>query len=85
VLVKERLRFVVNAGLEHNRNKRSVLQDVFVLGGFVLSPSGMCDLDIGFKYSVAPPKIESPGPDFTVLAGLTFRYEAGGKDNGQKK
>jgi len=85
VLVKEWLRFVVNTGLEHNPDMRSTLQDVFILGGLVFSPNDICDIDVGFKYSIAPKGVESPGPDYTALAGFTVRFEGQKAKDEEKK
>ncbi|TFH40890.1 MAG: transporter, partial [Chrysiogenales bacterium] len=75
VLLDDWLRFIVNTGLERNPDTRSNYQDVFVLGGFVFSPSEYCDLDVGFKYSVALAGAESPGPDYAILCGVTVRFD----------
>ena len=85
VLLKNWLRFVVNTGLEHNPDKCSNIQDAFILGGFVFSPSEYCDLDIGFKYGVAPRGIESPGADYSILGGFTVRFGTGGLQEDDKK
>ncbi|MBN2159918.1 MAG: transporter [Spirochaetes bacterium] len=84
VLVPDVLRFVVNAGLERNPDKRSNFHDVFVLGGFVVSPSEFCDLDIGFRYGIESPGTESPAADYSVLAGFTVRYNGGAKSQENK-
>lgn len=75
--VKEYLRFVVNGGLERCPNKCSRVQNAFVLGGVVVSPTRDFDIDLGFKYSIALPGVESPGPDLTAMGGLTFRFSTG--------
>ncbi|HOT46125.1 MAG TPA: transporter [Spirochaetota bacterium] len=81
--VKDYLRFVANAGFERNRDKRSNIQDVFLLAGVIVSPTPDCDLDLGFKYSVQGKGWESPGPDYSVLAGATVRFGfAGAGDKG---
>ncbi len=85
VLMKDMLKFVVNTGLERNPDKRSNFHDVFFLGGFVVSPSEFCDLDLGFKYSLALPGAQSPGPDYSVLAGFTARYDGGAKKDEKKE
>lgn len=74
IILKDLLKFVANMGLERNPSRRSNIQDAFILGGVVLSPSENCDLDLGFKYSIAPKGVESSGADYSVLAGLTARF-----------
>jgi hypothetical protein len=73
-LLKDYLRLAANAGFERNRDKRSNVQDAFLLAGLIGSPSQTCDLDIGFKYSIQGKGWESPGPDVTVLAGATVWF-----------
>lgn len=88
VLVPDILRFVVNTGLERNPDARSNFNNVFVLGGFVVSPSEFCDLDVGFKYSIESTSSESPEADYSVLAGFTVRYDGGAqgaKNEGSNK
>lgn len=85
MLVKDYLKFVVNTGLERNSDKRSRLQDVFVLGGFVISPTDICDFDVGFKYNIETNGSESPGADYTVLAGFTVRFEGAANKKEDKK
>ena len=85
VLVRDWLRFVVNTGLQQNPNKNSMIQDVFVLGGLVFSPTDICDIDVGFKYSIAPKGAESPGADYTALAGVTVRFEGPQAKDEEKK
>ena len=75
--VKDYLRFVANAGFERNRDKRSNIQDAFLLAGIIGSPTPDCDLDLGFKYSIQSKAWESPGPDYSVLAGATIRFGIG--------
>lgn len=74
VLVKDYLKLVTNGGLERNPSRRSNIHDIFVLGGFVVSPTPNCDIDAGFKYGVAPKGTESPGADYSILAGFTVRF-----------
>lgn len=89
--VKDYLRFVANAGFERNRDKRSNIQDAFLLAGIIGSPTPDCDLSLGFKYGIQSKAWESPGPDYSVLAGLTVRFgtpaagdKGGDKDKGGK-
>jgi hypothetical protein len=92
-LVMDRFCLVANAGFERNRDKSSNIQDAFLLAGFVGSPTPDCDLDIGFKYGIQTKNWESPGPDYSVLAGATVRFgpvpagDKGGdeKDKNEKK
>lgn len=84
VLVKDILRFVVNTGLERNPCARSNFHDVFIIGGLIVSPSEFCDLDLGFKYSIETKNSESPGPDYSVLAGFTVRYDGNVKKEENK-
>ena len=79
ILVKDYFKFVANTGLERNPDKRSRLQDAFLLGGFIISPTDVCDLDVGFKWGMEPKGTESPGSDYTILAGLTIRFEGQAK------
>jgi hypothetical protein len=85
VLVKDYFKFIANTGLERNPDMHSRLQDVFVLGGFVVSPTDICDLDVGFKYSIDTNGSESPGADYTVLAGVTVRFEGPKTKEEEKK
>jgi hypothetical protein len=73
-LVKDCFRLVANAGLERNRDKKSNIQDAFLLAGLIGSPTKDCDLDLGFKYSIRSGHWDSPGPDYTVLAGATIWF-----------
>ncbi len=73
-VIKEYLRLVANTGFERNPDKSSKLQDVHVLGGIVFSPTPNVDLDLGIKSSLAPSKRESPGPDYSILGGMTIRF-----------
>ena len=73
-LVKDYFRLVANAGFERNRDKRSNIQDAFLLAGLIGSPTPDCDLDLGFKYSIQSKNWESPGPDYSVLVGVTIRF-----------
>ena len=86
-LLKDYLRLVANAGIERNRDKWSNVQDAFLLAGLIGSPSQTCDLDIGFKYSIQTKSWESPGPDYTILAGATvwFGYVPPADKGGEKK
>jgi hypothetical protein len=86
-LVKDYFRLVANAGFERNRDKWSNVQDAFILAGLIASLSQTCDLDIGFKYSIQTKSWESPGPDYTILAGATvwFGYLPPADKVGEKK
>jgi hypothetical protein len=81
--VKDYFRFVANTGFERNRDKKSNIQDVFFLAGIIGSPTPDCDLSLGFKYSLQTRAWESPGPDYSLLAGATIRFGfAGAGDKG---
>jgi hypothetical protein len=84
-VVKEYLRLVANAGFERNRDKRSNIQDAFLLAGVIGSPTPDCDLDLGFKYSIQSKSWESPGPDYSVLAGAVVRFGSGVKKEESKE
>jgi hypothetical protein len=81
-LVRDYFRLVANAGFERNRDKRSNIQDAFLLAGLVGSPTADCDLDIGFKYSIQSRNWESPGPDYSMMAGATVRFGPNSGDKG---
>ncbi len=76
-LVKDYLRLVANTGFERNRFSGSNIQDLFILGGLVCSPTPNFDIDLGFKHTLAPRGMETPGPDYTFLGGITIRFGDG--------
>jgi hypothetical protein len=96
-VVKDRLRLVTNFGFERNRYKWSNFQDVFVLGGIVVSPTENIDIDFGFNYRFLPRVTHRPGaqynypagiatrPDYSLLGGLTMRFHTGSGDDGREK
>ncbi|MBP7737063.1 MAG: transporter [Spirochaetes bacterium] len=73
-VVKDRFRLVANIGLDRNKDKRSRIHDAYLLGGGILTVSDSCDLDLGFKYSIQSKQWESPGPDYSILAGATIWF-----------
>jgi hypothetical protein len=74
ILVKDYFRMVTIIGLERNREKNSKIQDAYVVGGFVGSPTQSCDLGIAVKYSIETPYWESPGQDLSIFAGASIWF-----------
>jgi hypothetical protein len=67
--VAKRLRLVANIGAERNSDVESDAHPAFALGGVICSLSESIDIDVGVKWG-----INGPEPDYSFLAGLTFRF-----------
>lgn len=93
ILVKDYFRMVTIVGLERNHDKNSNIENAYVVGGFIGSPTQSCDLGIGVKYSIESKSWESPGPDISIIAGASIWFgwvprsaeEAGEKYKIEKK
>ncbi len=73
-VIKEQLRLVGDVGFGRNPDKSSKMQDIYALGGIILSPNPNFDLDLGIKSSLSPAGSESPGADYSILGGTTIRF-----------
>ena len=67
--VLEKLRSVLNIGIETNNNMTSQSNPAFLLGGLIYSASEKLDLDIGVKGG-----LNDVAPDTALLVGLTARF-----------
>jgi hypothetical protein len=67
--VAKRLKLVANAGVERNPDVESDTHPAFALAGVVCSLTESIDIDAGVKWG-----INGPEPDYSFLAGLTFRF-----------
>ena len=69
VEVVKNLKLVGNIGVERNPEKASSKHPAFILGGLIYSISENVDIDIGVKGG-----LNKPETDFTILAGIAFRF-----------
>jgi hypothetical protein len=69
IKISEKIRFVANIGMDKNTNTASNVDPAFVLGGLVYSVSKDLDFDIGYKHG-----LNKPATDYSILAGITFRF-----------
>jgi hypothetical protein len=67
--VAKDLKAVANIGIQRNEVKDSNTNPAFVLGGLIYSISKSIDLDIGLKRG-----LNHPGTDYSVLAGMIWRF-----------
>ncbi len=67
--VIERLKVVLNTGIETNPDKSSRTHPAFILGGMVYGISDIFDIDIGIKTG-----INKPETDTSLMAGITLRF-----------
>ncbi len=67
--VTEDLTAVANLGVESNPDKLSSIDSAFGLVGLVYALSEKVDLDCGIKYG-----LNDPETDYTVLAGVTWKF-----------
>ncbi len=63
------LKLVANMGLEENRDKENDKPPVFLLGGIIYGLTENLDIDFGLKIG-----LNGPETDFSVLAGLAWRF-----------
>jgi hypothetical protein len=67
--VVKNLKFVANAGMERNPDRRSDTHPAFILGGVIYSLSENCDIDFGVKGG-----LNKPETDFSMLFGIALRF-----------
>jgi len=67
--LRKNFRLVANAGVETNTDRASSIDPAFILGGVVYSLADSLDLDLGIKGGLTP-----VDPDYTLLAGVTYRF-----------
>lgn len=67
--VVEHLKLVANTGIETNPDRGSNTDPAFLLGGVVYSVNEDLDLDAGVKFG-----LNDVETDYTILAGLTYRF-----------
>jgi len=67
--VTEELTAVANLGVESNTDELSGTDPAFFLAGLIYALSEEFDIDCGIKYG-----INDPETDFTVLAGITWKF-----------
>lgn len=67
--VAKGINVVADIGMETNPDKSSDTHPVFLLGGIIYSISKHLDMDIGLKGG-----LNKPETDYSILAGITFRY-----------
>ena len=67
--VAKGINVVADIGMETNPDKFSDTHPVFLLGGIIYSISKHLDMDIGLKGG-----LNKPETDYSMLAGMTFRY-----------
>jgi len=63
------LKLAGNIGIERDTEKNCSSAPAFILGGLIYSLSENLDIDFGVKT-----EINRPGTDYSVLAGITFRF-----------
>ncbi|HTG00477.1 MAG TPA: transporter [Nitrospirota bacterium] len=67
--IAENLKFVIDAGLESNREKTTHSPPEFLLAGLIYSVKENLDLDAGAKMGLNEAEV-----DYSLLAGLTLRF-----------